>query len=134
LKSADKDELVQINEIGPVMAESIVNFFKSEHNLNVLTKLREADVKMEKNKSKKEIPQYLEEKSFVFTGALDHYTRKEASDLVRTYGGKVKSSVSSKTSYLVVGDNPGSKYEQAQDLDVDILNEDEFMEILKGGY
>jgi DNA ligase (NAD+) len=134
LKSADKDELVKINEIGPVMAESIVNFFKSEHNLNVLKKLREADVKMKKTKSEKEKPQYLEEKSFVFTGALDHYSRKEASELVRTYGGKVKSSVSSRTSYLVVGDNPGTKYEQAQDLDVDILNEEEFMELLKGGH
>jgi DNA ligase (NAD+) len=99
-----------------------------------LKKLREADVKMKKTKSEKEKPQYLEEKSFVFTGALDHYSRKEASELVRTYGGKVKSSVSSRTSYLVVGDNPGTKYEQAQDLDVDILNEEEFMELLKGGH
>jgi len=133
LKSADKDELVKINEIGPVMADSIVNFFKSEHNLNVLNKLRKADVKMEKTKSKTEKPQHLKEKSFVFTGALDRYTRKEASDLVRTYGGEVKSSVSSKTSYLVVGDNPGSKYEQAQELDVKILDEDEFEELFKGG-
>ncbi|MCF8001815.1 MAG: NAD-dependent DNA ligase LigA [Halanaerobiales bacterium] len=133
LKSADKDELVKIDEIGPVMADSIVNFFKSEHNLKVLKKLRDANVKLKKAKSKKEKPQHLKEKSFVFTGALERYTRKEASDLVRTYGGEVKSSVSSKTSYLVVGDNPGSKYEQAQDLDVKILDENDFVELLEGG-
>lgn len=133
LKSADKEELVNINEIGPVMAESIVNFFKSEHNINVLKKLRDANVKMEKTESQEEKTQHLKEKSFVFTGALERYTRKEASDLVRKYGGVVKSSVSSKTSYLVVGDNPGSKYEQAQDLDIEILDEDEFIELLKGG-
>ncbi len=133
LKSADKEELVKINEIGPVMAESIVNFFKSEHNLNVLKKLKDANVKMEETKTRKEKPQHLKGSSFVFTGALDRYTRKEASNLVREYGGEVKSSVSSKTSYLVVGDNPGSKYEQAQELDVKILKKNEFVKLIKGG-
>ncbi|MFO7814311.1 MAG: NAD-dependent DNA ligase LigA [Halanaerobiales bacterium] len=133
LKSADKEELVKINEIGPVMAESIINFFKSQHNLNVLKKLRDANLKMKKNRIEEKEPQYLKGNSFVFTGALNHYTRKEASDLVRKYGGEVKSSVSSKTSYLIVGDNPGSKYEQAQELDVEILDEDDFMELLQGG-
>lgn len=133
IKSAEKEELVKINEIGPVMAESIVNFFKSEHNLNVLKKLKDANLKMEKTEFEEERPQYLKEKSFVFTGALDSYTRKEASNLVRKYGGEVKSSVSSKTSYLVVGDNPGSKYEQAQELNVEILDENEFVELLEGG-
>ncbi|HKL13802.1 MAG TPA: NAD-dependent DNA ligase LigA [Halanaerobiales bacterium] len=133
LKKASREELVEINEIGPVMAESIVNFFKSEHNLEVLEKLEEADVKMQKQKQEAKASQHLEGKSFVFTGALDSYTRKEASELVRKYGGDVKSSVSSKTSYLVVGDNPGSKYDQAQELNVDVLNEDGFEELLGGG-
>jgi len=133
LKKASREELVEINEIGPVMAESIVNFFKSEHNLEVLEKLEEADVKMQKQKQEAKVSQHLEGKSFVFTGALDSYTRKEASELVRKYGGDVKSSVSSKTSYLVVGDNPGSKYDQAQELNVDVLNEDGFEELLGGG-
>jgi len=133
LKDASQAELVEIDEIGPVMAESIVNFFKSEHNLEVLEKLKEAGVKMEKEKKEVEVTQHLAGKSFVFTGALDSYTRKEASEQVRKYGGDVKSSVSSRTSYLVVGDNPGSKYDQAQDLDVEILNEDEFKELIEGG-
>ncbi len=115
------------------MAESIVNFFKNEHNLNVLKKLEDAGVKMERESTKPEIEQYLEDKSFVFTGALDNYTRKEASELVRKFGGSVKSSVSSKTSYLVVGDNPGSKYNQAQELGVDILEENDFESLVKGG-
>lgn len=133
LKNASQAELVEIDEIGPVMAESIVNFFKSEHNLKVLEKLKEAGVKMEKEKKEIEVTQHLKGESFVFTGALNSYTRKEASELVRKYGGDVKSSVSSKTSYLVAGDNPGSKYNQAQDLNVEILNEDKFKELIKGG-
>ncbi len=133
LKDASQAELVEIDEIGPVMAESIVNFFKSEHNLEVLEKLKEAGVKMEIEEKEVEVTQHLEGKSFVFTGALDSYTRKEASEQVRKYGGDVKSSVSSRTSYLVVGDNPGSKYGQAQDLNVKILNEDEFKELIEGG-
>ena len=133
LKNADHKELIEIDEIGPVMAESIVNFFKNEHNLNVLKKLEDAGVKMERESTKPEIEQYLEDKSFVFTGALDNYTRKEAAELVRKLGGSVKSSVSSKTSYLVVGDNPGSKYNQAQELGVDILEENDFESLVKGG-
>ena len=133
LKNTTQDNLVEINEIGPVMAESIINFFKSEHNLKVLDKLKNAGVKMEKEQKKTQLNQHLGNRSFVFTGALDSYTRKEASDLVRKYGGSVKSSVSSKTSYLVVGDNPGSKYDEAQELGVEILNEKEFKELVKGG-
>ena len=133
LKNTSQKELLEIDEIGPVMAESIVNFFKSEHNLQVIEKLKEAGVRMEKEKEEKELKQHLEGKSFVFTGGLDSYTRKEASELVRKHGGDVKSSVSSRTSYLVVGENPGSKYEQAQDLEVEILDEDQFEQLIKGG-
>ncbi|MDZ7671345.1 MAG: NAD-dependent DNA ligase LigA [Halanaerobiales bacterium] len=133
LKKATKEELVAIDEIGPVMAKSIVNFFKNDHNLNVLEKLKKAEVKMQKESKNEEIELHLEDQSFVFTGALDSYTRKEASELVRKYGGSVKSSVSSKTSYLVVGDNPGSKYDQAKELGVDILEESDFESLVKGG-
>jgi len=133
LKKSSQKELLEIDEIGPVMAESIVNYFKSEHNLQVIEKLKEVGVRMEKEKEEENTKQHLEGKSFVFTGSLDSYTRKDASKLVRKYGGNVKSSVSSRTSYLVVGDNPGSKYEQAQDLDVEILDEDQFEQLIRGG-
>ncbi|MGM0444765.1 MAG: NAD-dependent DNA ligase LigA [Bacillota bacterium] len=133
LKKANKEELVEIDEIGPVMAESIVNFFKNDHNLSVLEKLKNAGVQMEKERKNEQVDQHLEGQSFVFTGALDSYTRKEASEIVRKYGGSVKSSVSSKTSYLVVGDNPGSKYDQAQELGVNILDESDFESLIKGG-
>ncbi|MCF8009035.1 MAG: NAD-dependent DNA ligase LigA, partial [Halanaerobiales bacterium] len=133
LKKASKKKLVTINEVGPVIAESIENFFKSEHNLIVLEKLKEADLNMEKEKDNTDLNQHLKNKSFVFTGALDNYTRSEASELVRKYGGEVKSSVSPQTSYLVVGDNPGSKYNQAEKLDLNILTENEFKKLIKGG-
>ena len=133
LKKSSQKELLEIDEIGPVMAESIVNYFKSEHNLQVIEKLKEVGVRMEKEKEEENTKQHLEGKSFVFTGSLDSYTRKDASKLVRKYGGNVKSSVSSRTSYLVVGDNPGSKYEQAQDLDVEILDQDQFEQLIRGG-
>ena len=133
LKNAEKSKLIEIDEIGPVMAESIVNFFRNDHNINVIKKLKDVGVRMEKENKNNEVEQHLEGKSFVFTGALDNYTRKEASELVREFGGSVKSSVSSKTSYLVVGDNPGSKYNQAQELGVDILEENDFESLVKGG-
>src|SRR6056297_224600 len=134
LKGLSIEDLIEINEIGPVIAESIINFFKSEHNLEALKKLKKADVKMKKKTQKENYNQHLKDKSFVLTGALDQYSRKEASRLIRQHGGDVKSSVSSKTTYLVVGENPGSKYEKAQDLNIEIIDEDAFDNLLKGGH
>lgn len=134
LKGLSEEDLIEIDEIGPAIAESIINFFKSEHNLEALKKLKKADVRMEKRTQKENYSQHLKDKSFVFTGALDQYSRKEASRLIRQYGGDVKSSVSSKTTYLIVGENPGSKYEKAQDLNIKIIDEDAFEDLLKGGH
>jgi len=89
---------------------------------------------MKKKTQKENYNQHLKDKSFVLTGALDQYSRKEASRLIRQHGGDVKSSVSSKTTYLVVGENPGSKYEKAQDLNIEIIDEDAFDNLLKGGH
>src|SRR6056297_1531425 len=134
LKGLSIEDLIEINEIGPVIAENIINLFKREHNLEALKKLKKADVRMKKKTQKENYNQHLKDKSFVLTGALDQYSRKEASRLIRQHGGDVKSSVSSKTTYLVVGENPGSKYEKAQDLNIEIIDEDAFDNLLKGGH
>ncbi|MFW6386891.1 MAG: NAD-dependent DNA ligase LigA, partial [Bacillota bacterium] len=130
LAGAGRDELENIDEIGPVIAQSIVDFFSQKHNLQVIDKLREAGVNLEKEKQE-EGEQFLEGYTFVFTGALDGYTRSEASELVNGAGGRVTSSVSGNTDFLVAGSSPGSKYDRAQELGVEILDEGAFKQLLK---
>ncbi|MFW6386865.1 MAG: NAD-dependent DNA ligase LigA, partial [Bacillota bacterium] len=129
LAGAEENELEAINEIGPVIARSIVDFFGQKNNLAVIEKLRKAGVNLEKEEEEVG-EQFLEGYTFVFTGALDGYTRSEASELVRNAGGSVTSSVSGNTDFLVVGSSPGSKYDRAQDLGVEILEEDRFESLL----
>ena len=125
LSRANEEDLIDINEIGPAIAESIVHFFSEEHNKKVIEKLKKAGVKLQKEKSTKE-SDFLADKRFVFTGSLSGYTRAEASEKVRNAGGRVTSSVSSQTDYVVVGDNPGSKLDKAQELGIEILAEEGF--------
>lgn len=134
LMRASGEELVAIDEIGPTIARSIIEFFKEPHNREVINKLKEAGVRLEeKENGKEEQNLYLSGKTFVFTGKLDGFTRSEARDKVIAAGGKVTSSVSRKTDYVVVGDSPGSKYDKARELGVTILDEDKFKEVLKAG-
>ncbi|MEJ6951394.1 NAD-dependent DNA ligase LigA [Natronospora cellulosivora (SeqCode)] len=132
LSKANLEDLEAIEEIGPVIADSIVNFFKEEHNQEVINKLADAGVKMSKDdeeESTEEI-EALKDKKFVFTGSLEKFTRNEAKEKVLTAGGKVSSSVSKNTDYLVSGENTGSKMDKAKELDVTILNEEEFIDLL----
>ncbi|MBS3816930.1 MAG: NAD-dependent DNA ligase LigA [Candidatus Thermoplasmatota archaeon] len=126
---ADEEELQEIDEIGPKIAESIVSFFDDEQNRKMVEKLKGHGVTMEVERE--EVEQFLEGKKFVFTGALDNYTRNEASELVEKYGGRVTSSVSGATDYLVVGENPGSKLDDAEEEGTTILEEEEFEELLR---
>lgn len=130
LKSAKIDDLKNISEIGPVIADSIVNFFKERHNIDLLSRLKQAGIRL-KNKASQENENFLDQLKFVFTGSLNDFTRSEIKDLVENAGGRAVSSVSSKTDYLVIGDNPGSKYDKAQSLGIEILNESEFKEMIK---
>ena len=125
LAQAGEKELIKINEIGPAIAESIVHFFSEDHNKKVIEKLKKAEVNLSKD-SENEKNEFLSDKRFVFTGGLDNYTRKEASDKVRKAGGRVTSSVSGNTDYVVAGNNPGSKLDKAQELGIDILDEERF--------
>ncbi len=130
LMNASYEDLVKIPEIGPKVADSIIHFFKDPTNRKIIEKLRAAGVNF-KSRKKKEGPKPLEGKTFVFTGELDSYTRAEASALVESLGGKVSSSVSRKTDFVVVGKNPGSKYQKALKLGIKILNEKEFLELIE---
>jgi DNA ligase (NAD+) len=130
LMEAKKEELQKIEEIGPVMAESIEKFFKNKSTKRLIEKLKKAGVNMSEVLKKKK-PQLLADKVVVFTGELDDYTRIQAETLVRELGGKTSSSVSKKIHYLVAGSNPGSKYNKARKLGITILNEEDFKELIK---
>ncbi|MCF7876134.1 NAD-dependent DNA ligase LigA [Candidatus Bipolaricaulota bacterium] len=129
LKEAKKEELTSINEIGPEVGDSIVNFLANDSNLKLIEQLDKVGVKYEREAREDE--KILDGTRFVFTGQLDDYTRSEAEDLVERLGGRATSSVSSLTDYLVAGENPGSKYEEAQEEGTEIINEEQFKELIQ---
>ncbi len=124
------EELVQIAEIGPKMAESLVNFFAEARNLEMLQRLAAAGVNMEETEAVA-AGGPLQGKTFVLTGTLQGLSRAEAEARITARGGNPTSSVSKKTDYVVVGAEPGSKYDKAVQLGVTILNEAEFLDLLK---
>ncbi|MEE9500341.1 MAG: NAD-dependent DNA ligase LigA, partial [Candidatus Omnitrophota bacterium] len=128
LAKQDTGELTSINEIGPIMAESIVNFFKNKKNLDVLEKLEKTHVRTEmQNGLVRKTP--LEGKTFVVTGALKSYTRQGVEELIRNLGGNASSSVSKNTDFLICGEEPGSKLDKAKKLGVKVISEKEFKKI-----
>ncbi len=131
LEEANREELEEINEIGPEVAESIVNFFSNDRNLDLIRELEEVGVRYER--PERETKETLAGQKFVFTGRLENYTRAEAQDLVERSGGRATSSVSSATDFLVAGQSPGSKYDRAREEGVTILTEDEFEEMVGVG-
>jgi len=135
LSKASSEELEAIPEIGPRTARSIVLFFQEERNRKLLKKLKEYGVKMGEERGKKKVEKtLLSEKKFVFTGALKHYTREQAKELVESLGGRVVSSVSKRVDYVVAGKDPGSKYEKAKKLGVKILSEERFENLIKNEF
>ncbi len=122
LRKAGKNNLANLEEIGPEIAESIKLFFEQEDNRSVLARLAKAGVKTEEMPSfHKTLP--LKGKTFVFTGKLKDYTRVEAKTKVETLGGRANSAVSSKTDYAVVGKDLGRKLEEAKKQKVKIVKE-----------
>lgn len=130
MQAATADELTAIPEIGPKMADSIVAYFKDPGNNKLLEKLANAGVNMTQE-STQAAEMLLQGKQFVLTGGLNQYTRKEAQELIERLGGRVSSSVSKKTDFVLAGEDPGSKYDKAQALGVRIIDEQEFAEIIK---
>ena len=131
LAEATFDQLSSIDEIGPVMAESIVEFFKNEENLRVIEKLKKAGVKTSREEKEIEKKDVLSGLTFVITGTLKNYTRDEITDYIKSLGGKVSSSVSKKTDYIICGEEPGSKLQRGKQLGIKIISEEEFEQLVK---
>lgn len=131
LMKATLDDLQKIYEVGPVMAECIVNFFKQPKTKELIEKLKQAGVNMKEEVRRGEFIRSLEGKTFVFTGELKNFSRTEAEAKVRELSGNATSSVSKKTDFVVAGENPGSKYEKAKKVGVKIISEEEFLKMIK---
>jgi len=132
-KKASLEELIEINEIGPKIAESTILFFKEKENLAIIERLRSAGLNFgqeEEIRRKEKETKILAGKQFVLTGTLKDFTRTQAKEIISKLGGRVTGSVSKKTDYVVAGEDPGSKYQKAQELGVTIINEEEFKRII----
>ena len=129
LKSSKFEELIDIFEIGDIVAKSIIDFFADQTNVQIVDACLNAGI-IWKPEEKAEIPQIFEGKIFVFTGALQQFTRDQAKQMVRERGGKATGSVSKKTDFVVIGENAGNKAEKAKKLGVKILTEEEFLAII----
>ena len=127
LAAVSLDELVAIPEIGPILAASVYEFFHDERNLELISRLRAAGVQLEMDTSSTAaLDDRFVGKTFVLTGKLENYTRDEAAKLIEDRGGRVSSSVSKKTDYVVAGEEAGSKLTKAESLGVAVLNEEQF--------
>jgi DNA ligase (NAD+) len=129
LMSATSDQLLEVEGIGDILAQSIVAWFAEPYHHTIIEKLRANGVNMHAA-VRQRAGNALEGKTFVLTGTLATLTREQATDLIEAHGGKVISTVSKKTSYVLMGDSPGSKAEKAAKLSVPIISEDEFRELL----
>ncbi len=128
LSKATYDELVEIPDIGPIIAKNIVDYFSNEDNLKIIEELKELGLNMEYIGEELKLNEDFLDKSFVLTGTLTKLTRDEAKALIENAGGKTVGSVSKKTYAVIVGDNPGSKYDKAKELNIPIWTEEEFLE------
>ncbi|SEW08121.1 DNA ligase (NAD+) [Kaistella antarctica] len=132
LKNATAEDLIQVDDIGGKIAESIVNFFNDSENILMIERLKSYGVHLEKGESTSEVlSTVLENKTFLFTGKLSLFTREAAEEMVEKHGGKNISAVSKNLNYLVVGEKAGSKLKKAQDIGtIEILDEQEFLDLV----
>ena len=124
LMNASIDELNDIDDIGPILAESITSFFTNEENINMVTKLKELGVNTLYIGEELKSNELITDKRFVVTGTIDRYSRDEIKAIIESYGGKSSDSVSKKTDVVIVGAEPGSKYTKAVDLGIEIWNQE----------
>jgi len=129
IREAGFEALTVVPEIGPKIAEAVTQYFRSPEAVRIVEKLRRAGVNFGESSVQGE--RFLEEKVFVFSGALSRYTRDQAAAMVMERGGRVASAVSSKTTYLVAGEDPGSKLKRSLELGVTVLDEDEFFKLIR---
>lgn len=128
IMQADVEDLEDVPDVGPVVAQHIHSFFSEPHNRQVIERLQKAGVKWKEVKQQGKLP--LSGKTFVVTGTLEGMTRDEVKDELEALGARVSGSVSKKTDYVVCGENPGSKLDKAKELDVPVLNEKELLKLL----
>lgn len=128
LMASTTEELTEISDIGAVTAQSIVNWFAQPQSRSMIEKLRQVSVNFESIRTVADLR--FEGKTFVLTGALTRFTREEATERIEMFGGKVSGSVSKKTSFVVVGENAGSKERKARELNIPILTEEAFLDML----
>ncbi len=127
--SASIEEIVEIEDFGEISAMSVVNYFSNYSNIQLVDRLRHAGVVTEYTDDFTD--NRFEGKTFVLSGGLDTLSRAEASEIIERFGGKTSSSVSAKTSYLLLGDKPGSKAQKAMQLNIPIIEETEFLDMIK---
>ena len=131
LSKATYEELLNIDDIGPIIANNVVNYFSDENNLKTIEELKQLGLNMTYEGEEVNLNESFNNKRFVLTGTLTKLTREEAKMLIENAGGKTAESVSSKTYAVIVGDNPGSKYNKAKQLNIPIWTEEEFLEKIK---
>lgn len=136
LQRATFDELIAIDEIGEKMAQAVIHYFSQEKVVELIQKLKDLGINMTyKGRTEVDVDEEANEflnKTFVLTGKLENFTRKEAKDLIEAYGGKVTSSVSKNTDVVIAGEAAGSKYDRATKLGITIWDEATFQEMIKG--
>jgi DNA ligase (NAD+) len=125
-----EDDFINIAEIGPKIAKSIVLFFKKEENLKIIKKLEEAGLNLSSQENGQE-EQTLKGMQFVLTGSLESFTRDEAKKEIERLGGRVTGNVTKNTDYLILGKDPGQKYQKAKEIGINILEENNFKNMLK---
>ncbi len=130
LINVNMSDLMSIPGVGPEAAKSIIEFFKNDENQKIIQRLLEAGITFEEER-KEEKPQLLKGLTFVFTGTLRSMSRDQAKQKIIELGGKISDSISKNTDYVVVGENPGSKYQKALQIGIKLINEEEFLKLIK---
>ena len=132
LANASYDSLSETDDVGPIVANSIREFFLQDQTIDLINRLEEYGVNMESVEDDELVDEIFAGKTFVLTGSLEKYTRTEASNLIEKHGGKTSGTVSKKTDYLLAGEDAGSKLKKAQTLGIAIISEDDLEKMLEG--
>lgn len=130
LQNASLESLIMIDDMGEIMAESVFEFFSQEQTKDLIQKLKDAGLNMNSEETSTGDGRF-DGMIFVLTGGLDNYSRKEAEEIIENFGGKTSSSVSKKTTYVLAGEDGGSKLTKAQDLGIPIITEEEFINMIR---
>ena len=129
LMNANYEELTNIDDIGPVLAESICSYFKDENNISLINELKNIGLNMNYQGEEEKYDERISGKKFVITGTIENYSREELKALIESYGGKTSDSVSKSTDVVIVGEAAGSKETKAKELGIEIWNQEKLKEL-----